>query len=359
MDGSAIVVCDGLFGSLNGKTAHGLVRGTRRYRILAVVDAPTAGRDAGEVVDGRPRGIPVYASIAEALERLPEKPAFCIVGVATAGGRLTPGLRELAREAIGRGMSLVSGLHEFFSDDDDLASEAARRGVAIRDVRRTAPSPQLHFWSGAISSVGAPRIAVLGTDCALGKRTTARLLLEACRSAAMRAELVFTGQTGWMQGEPFGFLLDAVPNDFVSGELEHAVVSCWEARRPEVIFLEGQSALRNPSGPCGSELLLSAGARGVVLQHAPGRRLFEGLEELGATIPPVEEEIALVRTYGARTLAVALNGEGLDEPSLRAERDRLERRLGIPVVLPLEDGVEALVPVVRSFLAGEKETVPR
>jgi uncharacterized NAD-dependent epimerase/dehydratase family protein len=359
MDGTAIVVCDGFFATPNGKTAHGLVRGTIRYRILAVVDAPTAGRDAGEVVDGRPRGIPVYASMAEALERLPERPAFCIVGVATSGGRLTPGLRSLVREAIGRGLSVVSGLHEFLSDDRGLAADAARRGVSIRDVRRPARSGELRFWSGAILSVGAPRIAVLGTDCALGKRTTARLLLEACRGAGMRAELVFTGQTGWMQGEPFGFILDSVPNDFVSGELEHAVVSCWEARRPDVILIEGQSALRNPSGPCGSELLLSAGARGVVLQHAPGREYFEGLEKLGLKIPPLADEIALLRAYGARTLAVALNGEGMSAEGLRAERNRLERDLAIPVVLPIEDGPDRLVPVVRSFLEDEKEGGPR
>ena len=96
---------------------------------------------------------------------------------------------------------------------------------------------------------------MLGTDCALGKRTTARFLLEACRAVGLSTELIYTGQTGWMQGAPFGFILDSVPNDFVSGELEHAIVSCWKERRPELILLEGQSALRNPSGPCGSEFL--------------------------------------------------------------------------------------------------------
>ena len=39
----------------------------RALRILAVIDAPTAGRDAGEVLDGARRGIPVFASIADAL----------------------------------------------------------------------------------------------------------------------------------------------------------------------------------------------------------------------------------------------------------------------------------------------------
>src|SRR4029453_16608329 len=97
-----------------------------------------------------------------------------------------------------------------------------------------------------------------------------RFLLEACRAVGLATELIFTGQTGWMQGAAFGFILDSIPNGFVLGELGDAIVSCWKATRPELILLEGQSALRNPSGPCGSEFLLSGGARGVVLQHAPG-----------------------------------------------------------------------------------------
>ncbi len=139
MDGTAIVVCDGFFATANGKTAHGLVRGTERYRVLGVIDAPTAGRDAGEVLDGRPRGIPVYASIAEAL-RAGARPEFCVVGVATSGGRLTPGLKSLLLEAIEAGMSVVNGLHEFLSDDPELAAAAARKGVSIVDVRKIAPA---------------------------------------------------------------------------------------------------------------------------------------------------------------------------------------------------------------------------
>ncbi len=353
MDGTALVVCDDLFATANGKTAHGLVRGTERYEILGVIDGPTAGRDAGEVLDGENRGIPVFGTIADALRALPRRPDFCVVGVATSGGRVTPGLRALLLEAVEAGVSVVNGLHEFLSDDAELASAAARRGVAIRDVRKTAPRSELHFWSGTILSVAAPRIAVLGTDCALGKRTTARFLLEACRKAGIRTELVFTGQTGWMQGEPFGFVLDSVPNDFVSGELEHAIVSCWEAKRPDLILLEGQSALRNPSGPCGSEFLLSGRARGVILQHAPHRTCYEDLEELGLRIPPVADEIALIAAFGARTLAVTLNGEGLAPGQLADEQSRLAAELAIPVVRPLEEGVDALVPAVREFLAAE------
>ena len=226
MDGTAVVLCDGFFATINGKTAHGLVRGSERYRVLGVIDAPTAGRDAGEVLDGRPRGIPVFATLAEALARLPEKPDFAIVGVATSGGVFTPGLEQALLEAVESGLSIVNGLHHLAADQPALAEAARRRGVRIVDVRRPKKPGELHFWTGEIRNLATPRIAVLGTDCALGKRTTTRMLVEACRQAGIRADWIYTGQTGFLQGAPFGFILDATANDFVSGELEHAVLSC-------------------------------------------------------------------------------------------------------------------------------------
>ncbi|MEO8431300.1 MAG: DUF1611 domain-containing protein [Acidobacteriota bacterium] len=354
MDGTAIVLCGTDFRTDNGKTAHGLVRGTDRYRIAGVIDPSCPGEDAGVLLDGVRREIPVFASLREALAGLPERPDYAIVGVATSGGRIPPNLRADIAEAIDARISIVNGLHELVSEDPELAAAAARRGVSITDVRRPRPLSELHFWTGEIRSVAAPRIAVLGTDCAVGKRTTARLLTESCRKAGLRAEMIFTGQTGWLQGGRWGFVLDATPNDFVSGELEHAIVSCAREARPDVIFLEGQSALRNPSGPCGAELLLSAAARGVILQHAPARLEYEGLEEMGFPIPPVEDEIDLIGRYGARTLGVALNTHALGKEAA-AIRGDLEARLGIPVVLPLEEGVERLTRAVRAFLPGEAE----
>ena len=353
VDGTAIVLCNGYFRTINGKTTHGLVRGTDRYRILAIVDPPAAGRDAGEALDGIRRGIPVVASIDEALQLQTPKPDYAIVGIATAGGRFTPDLRASLREALENGLSVVNGLHEFVSDDPDLADLARAMSLTITDIRKVKPRNELHFWTGEIGRLATPRVAVLGTDCALGKRTTTRLLVEACRRDGLRAEWISTGQTGWLQGAPFGILLDALPNDFVGGELEHAILSCARELSPDVILLEGQSSLRNPSGPCGSELILSGGARGVVLQHAPGRVFFEGFEEKGYRIPPVAEEIELIRLLGARTLALTLNGVGLSREELQASRRELERELRIPVALPLEEGVGTLVPVILGFLKEE------
>ena len=364
MDGTAIVVCDGFFATANGKTAHGLVRGTDRYR------DPRRHRRA----DGRARrrrgprrqcaaGSPSTPRSrrrcgARRDARLLRRRRGDLGGPRDAGPAGAARSRQ-STPACRSSTACTSSSPTTRSSPRRPPAGASRSATSGRP--RGAPSST----SGAArsSTVEAPRLAVLGTDCALGKRTTARFLLEACRRAGIRAELIFTGQTGWMQGAPFGFIFDSIPNDFVSGELEHAVVSCWRAARPDLILLEGQSALRNPSGPCGSEFLLSGQRPG---RHPPARAgadvCYEGLEELDLRIPPVSDEIALIRTLGARTLAVTLNGEHMSPEALRARAASASRGARDSRRPPLEEGVEALVPVVREFLASEaqaREDPPR
>ncbi|MFO1053439.1 MAG: DUF1611 domain-containing protein [Planctomycetota bacterium] len=347
-DTAAVLTCD-LFATSSAKTAHGLVRGPCRYQVVAVIDAASAGVDAGVVLDGIPRGIPIVPNLDALLQSGPA-PQWLVVGVATSGGVLPADLRPILREALRRGISVVNGLHDFVVDDPQLVAAAAESGARIIDIRRPRPRSELHFWSGAIRDVRAPRLAVLGTDCALGKRTTSQLLVATCRQRGIDAEMVFTGQTGWLQGSRFGFVLDATPNDFVSGELEHAIVSCDREARPQLIVLEGQSALRNPAGPCGAELLLSGGARGVILQHAPGRRFFDDQEHLRNEIPSLASELALIGMYGSRVLAIALNHEHLAAGEREAVRARVAQETGLPAFYPLLDGCDRIWPVIEGLL---------
>src|SRR6516225_10937798 len=104
---TAIVLTNGLQTTNNAKTAHGLIRGTDRYRIAGIIDGPeTAGRDAGELLDGKPRNIPVFSSLESALEKVKEI-KFLIVGVATVGGYLPENMLVTIRQAISRGISVV------------------------------------------------------------------------------------------------------------------------------------------------------------------------------------------------------------------------------------------------------------
>ncbi|MEK6911180.1 MAG: DUF1611 domain-containing protein, partial [Candidatus Thermoplasmatota archaeon] len=118
---TALILCEGYFGAGTGKTANGLVRHSRRYRIVGVLDRTKAGRDAGEVLDGKPRGIPIFADLRTALTKLSEKPDTLIIGIATIGGYIPAEFRPAIREAIEAGMNVAAGLHEYLSEDQEFA----------------------------------------------------------------------------------------------------------------------------------------------------------------------------------------------------------------------------------------------
>ncbi|MDZ4773010.1 MAG: DUF1611 domain-containing protein [Planctomycetota bacterium] len=347
---AAIYTLD-MFQTASAKTAHGLVRGPSRFEIVGLVDSKCVGRDAGDVLDGRARGIPTFADFDALFAHVRPLPDFVVVGVATSGGVIPPALKLALLAVVEHGVGIVSGLHEFVSDDPRLVAAARAHQVELIDVRKPKARSDLHFWSGDIRSVRAPRIPVLGTDCALGKRTTCHFLSDACSKSGLKPALVATGQTGWLQGIRHGFVLDTTPNDFVSGELEHAVVQCDRDLAPDVIFIEGQSSLLNPSGPCGAELILSAESSAVILQHAPGRRFHDDQEYLENEIAPLAKQIALIEMYGARVLGIALNDESTPAAERENVRSRIERESGLPTVWPLHEGCDRLVPPLRAHIA--------
>jgi uncharacterized NAD-dependent epimerase/dehydratase family protein len=350
MQTNAIILTGGYLDSISAKTAHGLIRGTDRFKIVGVIDSKHPGKDAGEVLDGKHRNIPVYASLAEFSQKSPAKAKYSIIGVATKGGVIPESLRVLLKESLENGFGLINGLHEYIADIPELADYARAKGLEIIDVRKPKKFKDLHFWSGKIKEVKCPKIAVLGTDCALGKRTTTRFLVQAMRNAGYKAEMIYTGQTGWMQGAKYGFVFDSTLNDFISGEMEHAVHQCYEETKPDIIFIEGQSALRNPSGPAGAEWIVSADADAVVLQHNPGRKHYKDMEYYPALLPEIQDEIELIRIYGAPTVAITLNTAKMTEDDARNYAKKYREQLKLPVALPLEDGVDSLVPLFAAMI---------
>lgn len=340
----AIILTLDAFDKLDAKTAHGLIRGTKRFEILAVVDSVNYGSDAGEKLDGTHRHIPIIASVKEAIHLFPEA-TVAIVGIATHGGIIPKDLEVILLECLENGLSLVNGLHEFLSDKPHFVELAMQHKAYLKDVRKPKTKDSLHFWTGRIHQVKCPVIAVIGTDCAVGKRTSARFFTELLNKHNKKAEMIYTGQTGWMQGGKYGFIFDSTLNDFVSGELENAIVECYTEENPDFIFLEGQSALRNPSGPCGSEFFVSGKAKYAVLVHALKRVYYDDDSHWGE-IPSVASEIALINAYGAKVIALVLNTQGCSPEESKAYQEDYYDKLKIPVLLPIEEGVSSILPVL-------------
>lgn len=350
MMGSAVIITKGFLETENAKTAHGLIRGTERFHITGVIDHANSGRDAGEILDGVHRNIPVYSDMADYIADKGKKPNYAIIGVALPGGQLDEQWKTIMLKFINQGISIVNGMHMLLGDNPIFREAAKKNKVSIIDVRRQKPSGQLHFWSGRIFAMKIPRLAVLGTDCAQGKRTTTRMLIELCQESGLNAEMIYTGQTGWLQGSSYGFILDATTNDFVSGELEAAIVQCEEEACPDLIVVEGQSGMRNPLGPCGTEIIVSGNIKGVILQHTPFREFYSSTADMGCRIPSIESEINLIEMYGAKVIAVTLNGKGSNKEGLTSYGIDLEQKIGIPVFFPLLEPMVEILPVIEHFI---------
>lgn len=350
--------CEGQFGDLDGKTANGLVRHSEKYEILSVIDSQKAGRDAGEVLDGLPNSIPICHDLARAIAKTAAQPLYFIFGLAPASGMLSNHEREIVLQAIELGMNIVSGLHEFLNDDPEIHAAAAAQNVTILDVRRPRPKKDLRVFSGRITEVTCPRIAILGTDCAIGKRTTAVILNRLLNELGLKSVMIGTGQTGLMQGARHGIALDAVPSQFCCGELEATIVEAFEAEAPDVMIIEGQGALSHPAYSTSSFILRGSCPDAVILQHAPGRSNRCDFEDM--SMPTPASEITLIQAFSdTKVIGLTINHENLST----AEADEFialyEQNFEIPVTDPLVEPDDLLKMVFSNFPTLEEKLSAR
>jgi uncharacterized NAD-dependent epimerase/dehydratase family protein len=346
---TALILCEGWFGATRGKTAAGLIRHSLRFKILGVIDSRQAGMDAGEVLDGKKAGIPIYASVADALSKTKQKPEWIIVGVATVGGMLPPEFREPLKEAIRSGVNVTSGLHEWLADDPEFKELAGKHKVTIHDIRKERPLNEMMGFQNLAAGIDAIRIPVLGTDAACGKRTTAVILTKELNSRGIKTSFVATGQTGLLQGSRFGVPLDAIRGDYVVGELENAIIQAYKTEHPKVIIVEGQGALSHPAYVTGSRAIVSASQPNtVVLQHAPGRKYRSyHPDELHLPNGTIEREMELIRVYaGCDVIGIALNHENMTREQVEEKAREYERKFNLPAQDPLVDGTGKLAEAI-------------
>jgi uncharacterized NAD-dependent epimerase/dehydratase family protein len=304
------------------------------------------------VLDRRTAGIPVVATVDDAIAAARgagAEPTHFVVGLAPDGGRLSEAARADVCRAVEAGLNVDCGLHDFLTDDPDIAPLARERGVTLRDVRKPPPLEKLHFFSGKIEEVRSLKVAVLGTDSAVGKRTTAWLLVHELERRGRGAEMVGTGQTAWMQGARFSFVADSIVSDFVAGEVEHATWSAWDHSRPDVIVLEGQGSLLNPAYPGGFELIAAGRPDVIVLQHAPARVDYDGFP--GYRIQPLPKQIrALEEVADKPVVAITINHEDIDPADVARTCETIARTVGLPTFDVLLEGAGGLADVVEGFI---------
>lgn len=320
----------------NSKTAVSMLR-YRGEHCLAVIDPAHRGKTAQDRY-----GVGGDKPIVESLSEV-DSPDALFVGISPAGGKMPESLRLVIVDAVNRGLDVVSGLHEFLIEDEELRQSAARSGSLLIDVRRN-----LHreTASGAEFRPECLRIHAVGQDCSVGKMVTTLELEQGLQERGLDAKFLATGQTGIMIAGD-GVPVDCVVSDFVNGSVEDLVL---RNQQHDILVIEGQGSITHPAFSAVTVGLLHGCApQGLVLCYEAGRPHVKGMPHVPLKslerYRELYEGLASER-FPSEVIGVAMNGRNITPEQAELEKQQVQERLNLPVCDVYRDGPGILVEAV-------------
>jgi len=285
--------------SPKGKTGQAFLRYSSIPTVAVIDSAATVSHLSATA---SPAPVPVVDSVADAL---PFRPTTLLIGIAPSGGQLpAPWFQEVA-SAVAAGLNVVNGLHTPMANHPQLPTVP---GQWIWDVRQEPPN--LSVGTGQARTLTCKRVLAVGTDMAVGKMSTILELHKAFQSLGQRSKIIATGQTNLMLGDD-GIPLDAIRVDFASGAVEQQIMKY--ANTYDVLLVEGQGSIFNPSSTATLPLLRGTQPTHLVLAHRAGQTHIQNFPHI--PIPPIPEAIDLYERlanaggafFPSKVIGIALN----------------------------------------------------
>jgi uncharacterized NAD-dependent epimerase/dehydratase family protein len=340
-----VILTEGYTNPINGKTASCMIR-YKPDEVVALLDSTQAGKSSQELL-GVGGALPVIATLADA-------PAAntLLIGIAPSGGKLPAPWKKIVLEAIERGMNVVSGLHDFLSNDPDIAAAAQRRGVQLLDVRKNNERDVSHRKNLREDCL---RILTVGQDCSCGKMLAAVEIVAGLKARGKNAKFVATGQTGIIV-EGDGCPIDCVVSDFVNGAVEKQVLA---HQHHDILVVEGQGSLSHPRYSAVTLGLLHGSVpHGMIMAYEAGRQNVLGMDYI--PLLPLATHIEINETMASlnlpsRVIGIAMNSRLLSDADAEAERRRVRDEFDLPVCDVVRHGPGELVDAI---LALQQELFP-
>jgi uncharacterized NAD-dependent epimerase/dehydratase family protein len=266
-----------------------------------------------------------------------------IWGVAGVGGIIPEHWTPVLFEAVEAGLNICAGTHASLTTVPGLDAAAKKAGVSLIDIRK--PPANLPVGTGQKRS--GKRLAMMGTDCVVGKKFSALAIAREMQDRGMDADFRATGQTGIMIAGG-GMPIDAVVSDFVSGAAE-ILSPANDDDHWDVI--EGQGSLFHP-GYAAVTLGLLHGSQpdAFVVCHEVGRKMIEAFPDF--PVPTIAELIELTIANGKltnpaiRCVGISVNTASLSVDERQGFLDKTSAEFGLPCVDPVATGVGPLVDFI-------------
>ena len=337
------ILAIGSFDYILNKTGNMLIR-YQPDDVVAVIDPDKAGRTADDII-GIGGSLPVVGSFQDALQYQPDT---MVIGFAPPGGVINDETRKEILIAIDEGCDIISGMHVFLNDDEEISDRAKNNDVLLTDLRRP-PNPP-HFPKGTWKDRNVPVLLVVGTDCDSGKMTTAWEITQRLRTRGKKVNFIGTGQTGILLGGS-GVAVDAVIADFMAGELEYVIDRACDGA--DLVVVEGQGSINNYAYS-GVTMGLIHGCMPdyFVLTHDPSRPL----DVLNHPIPDIngliQLHLDLMRPFRkTRFLGINLLTFAIDEQNANNVIIEYEKEFGLATTDLVRFGDRGLINVIDDVIS--------
>ncbi len=339
MSRQLVILTEGHTNPHTAKTASSVIR-YRQDEVIALLDSTQVGKTCHELL-GVGGDLPIVATLDEAVGA-----DTLLLGIAPPGGKIPPAWRAIILEAIGKGMDVIAGLHDFLTDDAEFVAAAEKHGVELTDVRKN----DEHDIARRIGIRNdCLRVLTVGHDCSIGKMVTSIELAHALRERGNSTKFVATGQTGIMiEGD--GCPIDRVIADFVSGAVEKMIL---QHQHNDILMIEGQGSLVHPSYSAVTlGLIHGCLPQAMILCYEVGRECITGVEHV--KIPPLAKVLELNEmmasiTQPSRVVGVSMNSRRVSADEAEIERERVRKELGLPVCDVFRHGPDELVDAILEF----------
>lgn len=263
-----------------------------------------------------------------------------VVGVANAGGVMSPDIRRDVVAALEAGLNIASGLHQRLDSQPAIVAAAKKYGGILFDARYFGRDIPV----GTGSRRSGKRLLTVGTDCSVGKMYTTLAIERELHSRGVKADFRATGQTGILIAGS-GIPIDALVADFISGGAEWISPARMDGGWD---LIEGQGSLFHPSF-AGVSLGLLHGSQpdALVLCHEPQRSHMRGLPSF--PLPDLKRcleanlEAARLTNPGVIAVGVSLNTSRMTPEAGAAACRQIEDELGLPCQDPVVTGTNRIV----------------
>ena len=262
---------------------------------------------------------------------------------------------KYAVQAIDAGLNVVTSfrslsvdenlsLKKFADSKDVVIKEIGPRLDVVKEIAGIAPEKSCEILPKISYKPKAPVIFVGGTSQECGKRTTTKMLGIAASERGLTPAIISTDEMGLEEPTDFNFRAGSLSAMDVPAAVLSAIKYAEETKKPDIIFIEGQSSLTEMGNPhprgLSAAILIGAAPDAVIVGHRPNHPYREPRD--------IEDEIrAIEAVEPTKVVGISINLKNADSDMDIAY---FESKSELPVEDVYNNGASKLLDAIFEYL---------